>query len=211
MKNMGISLDSLNELSAGNYKIRLLKNRLGINNYDDFLSALYDDLDFCIKGIQDKKKFLQPDKNGEDRVTAFLQGELNAMLYTSDSKFVSGGNTDLTISSFCGEYRWIGEAKRVDGIDNTHIWGGFLQLAERYTDGDEPYSGILVYIFAKGAKSIMDSYRTYSSERKEYEFTYQDCSTRKAGGFYSTHKHTTSELDFTTRYIPVLLHYDPVK
>lgn len=208
---MRLSLDKLDYYAEINYEVKLFNDRLKVENYDDFVNALYNDIDWCIKEVQSKAKFLQPDQNGEDRVSAFLQGVLKGMLYSAHAEFVTGGNTDLTIKSLNNEFLWIGEAKLVSSVDNTHIWGGFLQLVTRYTSGDNPNGGLLIYIYTPDANSIMDKYKDFTVSKTEYEFRYEDCPTRKTGGFYTVHRHHASGLDFKTRHIPVILHYDPQK
>lgn len=208
---MGLSLETIETYSASHYQIKLLSDRLNVESYDDFVAALYNDIDWCITNVQSKAKYLQPDSNGEDRVSAYIQGVLSGMLYSTKAEFVTGGNTDLTIGTLDNKFQWIGEAKLVSGVDNTHIWGGFLQLATRYTSGDETNGGLLIYIYAPDAKSIMEKYKEYTKGKEGYNFTYEDCLTRKAGGFYTTHKHVSSGLDFKTRHIPVILHYAPEK
>ncbi|MBS9525978.1 hypothetical protein KI659_18300 [Litoribacter alkaliphilus] len=208
---MGITLAQLEIYSKIDYRVQLLKERLGVDSYEGFVKALYRDLDWCVEKVQNEKKYLQPDNNGEDRISAFIRNSLEGLMYYADAKFVAGGNTDLTIKSFNGQFQWIGEAKLVDSVNNSHIWGGFLQLAKRYTNGDETNGGILIYIFASDAKSLMRKYKEYTTTKKGYNFTYEDCKTRLAGGFYSTHKHHSSGLDFKTRHIPVILHYNPEK
>jgi len=208
---MGISLAELEKYSEIDPRVQFLSESLGVNNYEEFVKALYNCIDWCVTQIQNEKKYLQPDRNGEDRVTSFLRNSLKGFMYTADAKFMGGGNTDLTISSFNKKYQWIGEAKLVNCADTTHIWDGFLQLVTRYSNGDEMHGGILIYIYASDAKSIMEKYKEFTKTKAEYNFVYEDCKTRLAGGFYSTHKHHSSGLDFKTRHIPVILHYDPKK
>ncbi|WP_148230107.1 hypothetical protein [Marivirga tractuosa] len=206
-----ITLKEFNSLASTDYRLRLQHERMTVENYDDFVSALYNDLDWCINEVQKKAEYLQPDVNGEDRVSSYLQVALNAMFYSAEAKFVKGGNTDLTISSLNNQYKWIGEAKLVQGVNNRHVWGGFLQLVERYTSGEDPNGGILLYIYCPDAKSIMESYREYTMTKNEYHFLYENCKKKKIGTFYTIHKHTSSGENFKTRYIPVILHNSPKK
>lgn len=208
---MGISLAELEGYTKVDYRVQLFTERMGVDCYEDFVRALYRDLDWCVTIIQNEKKYCQPDKTGEDNISSRLRNALELMLYAADAKFMVGGNTDLTVKSFNGQYQWIGEAKLVDRVNNTHIWGGFLQLVTRYTSGDEPHGGILIYIFAPDATSIMNKYQEFTTTKSEYKFLYEDCLTRRAGGFYTTHKHCSSGSDFKTRHIPVILHYEPEK
>ncbi len=208
---MGITLAEIETFSKIDFRVEIFLDNMNIDTYENFIQTLYKAIDYCVVLLQDKRIFLQPDAKGEDRVSADLRDSLSWCLFTADAKFVGGGNTDLTITSFNKKFKWIGEAKLVHGVNNLHIWDGFLQLVTRYASGDEPQGGVLVYIFAQNAKHIMDSYRTYTQEKAEYSFIYEDCKSRLAGGFYTTHKHVSSGLDFKTRYIPVILHHAPLK
>lgn len=208
---MGLSIEKFEIYAECNNNVKLLYERLNIESYEDFVIALYNDLDYCVTEVQNKAKLLQPDINGEDRVSAYFQGMLKGMLYNASAVFVAGGNTDLTVKSLNNEYTWIGEAKLIKGVNNTHVWDGFLQLVKRYTSGDDPNGGLLIYIYAPDAKAIMNKYKEFTSSESGYHFKYENCPTRKAGGFYTIHKHHASGFDFKTRHIPVILHYDPEK
>ncbi len=206
-----MNLGELENMAKYDQEVKLLFNRINISSYDDFVSCVNADLDHCVVMLQDKAKYLQPGKNGEDQVSATLALILEGMLYSVSSCFMKGGNTDLTIKARNFSYTWIGEAKLVTGVNNPHLWGGFEQLTTRYTSGDFNNGGLLVYIFSKDALGIMESFKAYTEQKNDYNFKYKNCQTRKAGGFYTTHVHAASGLDFKTRYIPVILNHEPLK
>src|SRR5690554_7166033 len=90
-----MNLGELENMAKYDQEVKLLFNRINISSYDDFVSCVNVDLDHCVVMLQDKAKYLQPGKNGEDQVSATLALILEGMLYSVSSCFMKGGNTDL--------------------------------------------------------------------------------------------------------------------
>lgn len=208
---MSISLKELSNFRKVDPRVDSLVRRLAVNSYDDFIIALHNDIYLCISDIEVNAKFYNSDKVGEDRISSTIRTMLNERFYTAEAKFVRGGNTDLTVVSFDKKYRWIGEAKLVNGTANKHIWGGFLQLVTRYTSGVEPIGGILIYIFASDAKDIMEKYKNFVIKQTNYSFTIEDCNDRGLSEFCTIHRHCASGKNFRTKYFPVVMYSKPAK
>jgi len=118
---MTTSLANIDSLGAQDERIVRFLKRIHVSTYSDFIEVLYEDLNCCVREIQDNAKYNQADAVGEDRITSNIKLILKTMMYNVESQFSRGGNTDLTITSYNHLYKWIAEAKLVSSVDNTHI------------------------------------------------------------------------------------------
>jgi len=176
-----------------------------VNTYDKFIEILYEDIDEIIQDIQENPELRKDD--GEDRLTIEILTNLKRLGYnvTHDTKV--GGHTDLLVKHSKG-YKWIGEAKIHHG--NEYLWGGFMQLTERYSIGDDYQKdgGILIYLKISDADKVMKNWKNYLDSRNLEDYEYYPCS-KNSLYFFSKYKHTKSGLIFTVRHMIVLLYFNP--
>ena len=175
-----------------------------VNTYDRFIEILYEDIDEIIQDIQENPELRKDD--GEDRLTIEILTNLNRLGYTVTHGTKIGGHTDLLVKYRA--YKWIGEAKIHDG--NAYLWGGFMQLTERYSIGDDYQKdgGILIYLKKSDADKVMKSWKNYLDAQNLEDYEYHPCS-KNSLYFFSKYKHTKSGLLFTVRHMIVLLYFNP--
>jgi len=176
-----------------------------VSSYEAFVKQLYVDIDHIIVLLEDDRKDISDlQKNGEDKITNMIKRDLLVIGYDATHDEVYGGHVDLLVKK--NNYRWIGEAKIHRGPK--YLQQGMEQLITRYTtgNGNQSCGGLLIYIFNKNAKKVMDQWkeRVVNSGCCSIE----SCSV-KTLAFLSTRNHRSSGLPFTVRHIPVLLHFDP--
>jgi hypothetical protein len=176
-----------------------------VATYDDFIEVLYKDIDDIVSSLQENPELYQKDRS-EDRITVEIKKMLNHMGYDAAHDVKHGGHTDLLVKK--DVYIWIGEAKIHSSYD--YLWQGFQQLTTRYSSGDsnQKDGGLLIYIFQKDAKTVMDEWMKHLSSKNLEGYTSETCKKRSLS-FFSNHRHTKSGLIFRTRHIPVMFHFDP--
>jgi hypothetical protein len=176
-----------------------------ITTYDEFIAALYENIDICIDELQSSAELLR--KDGEDRLTLSIRSWLKAKGYdvTHDEKH--RGHCDLLVKH--NSFKWIGEAKIHSSYE--YLWKGFNQLSTRYSTGDtnQKAGGMIIYIKnVKNAKSVMKNWKKHLDEKKLDGYSTTSCPKRDLV-FYSAHIHDVSGLSFKVRHMPVLLYFNP--
>lgn len=202
------SYDAIKALAAGDPVIAGFFNRHWATSYDDFLSALYDDIREGVVEIV-KVKHLIVDE-GEDSTTTKLQLFLKGMGYAC-SFTVSGGNVDIEVRR--NSFSWIGEAKRYTQV--SAVKEGFLQLTTRYAPpingSGIAYGGLLAYLRLPDAKGKMDDWK--EALKKSFpnasDCAFSDCTRFGPLGFYSEHVHESYGTPFRVWHVCVPLHHDP--
>ncbi|MEW6491919.1 MAG: HEAT repeat domain-containing protein [Cyanobacteriota bacterium] len=171
---------------------------------DDFIRDFYEDLDKVISNIQENPELRQSDK--EDRLTIDIVNQLRILGYEASHDTKIGGHVDLTVRT--SNFLWLGEAKIYR--DNSYLWGGFQQLATRYSSGDtnQDQGALLIYIFDEDVSSIMQKWQNYLVEKSLPTYSFKPCKMRGLA-FISTHRHERSGQAFHIRHIPVMLHFAP--
>jgi len=186
------------------FTTRFITRRLA-NTYDKFVEILYEDIDEIIQYIQENPELRKGDI--EDRVTIEILGNLRHQGYDASHDTKIGGHTDLLVKNNKG-YKWIGEAKIHDG--NAYLWGGFMQLTERYSIGDDRQKdgGMLIYLKISDADKVMKNWENYLASQNLQDYEHHPCS-KNSLYFFSKYKHTKSGLIFTVRHMIILLYFNP--
>ena len=196
---------TLRELELLVPKIARLSSRELVDAYDKFVEILYEDIDEIIQDIQENPELRKDD--AEDRLTIEILLNLRRLGYDASHDTKIGGHTDLFVKHNKG-YKWIGEAKIHDG--NAYLWGGFMQLTERYSIGDDRQKdgGMLIYLKISDADKVMKSWENYLASQNLQDYEHHPCS-KNSLYFFSKYKHTKSGLIFTVRHMIVLLYFKP--
>lgn len=195
-------------------------------DYQQFLSMLYSDIDFIIKKLnKSKDKYAQGmkdnPKNGEDLINTFICDMLEMRGWIARHDTSVNGHADIVVELLGESYQWIGEGKINNG--NTYIYHGFKQLIYRYSTGldNEHAGGIFIYINKnyKSQLDILDSWKNYLSNKDEKlpkdsnEIPYVDVTIsndqQNSLAFYSHHKHPSSGLDYTIRHMVIDFRHQP--
>ncbi len=168
------------------------------------LETFYKDLDQIIYQIQENPELRQGEK--EDRLTIEILGQMKILGYQAEHEAKVGGHADIIVRK--DTWLWLGEAKIFKG--NSYLWEGFRQLTTRYSTGDinQDNGGLLIYIFKEDAKSIMQKWQNYLTDKNLTEYSCKSCKDKDLS-FISSHKHDSSGRKFHVKHIPVILHHSP--
>lgn len=183
-------------------------DRLLVTSYEQFVKVLYQDLDSCIRYMEDDPKVRLSD--GEDRLTTEIIGQLKSRGYTATHDELVGGHSDIVVRYF-DKFVWVAEAKIHSSYD--YLDGGFDQLTTRYLRGtvNANEGALLIYIRNADVAAVVKNWSTKLVERSLPDFSQSICSARGNLGFYNTHKHQSSGLPVRIRHVGINLHWDPKK
>ncbi|TCB38805.1 hypothetical protein E0J02_26540 [Rhizobium leguminosarum bv. viciae] len=179
-------------------------------DYAALLTALQSAVDFACNLLeQHKHKKQGGDGKGltEDEITLQICEMLTMAGIQAAHDAEIGGHCDIVVKGK-NHFLWLAEAKKHDGYD--WLNKGFQQLSTRYSTGTigQDHGEVLVYCYAKDAKSMLLKWREELQARNEGLKT-ADPSNGNALIFHSTHKHAASGLDFHVRHKAIALHWDP--
>ncbi|WP_290599456.1 hypothetical protein [Anabaena sp. AL93] len=199
-----LSLLELQQFEDNIPELRGFISRILAETYDDFIKAIYKDIDRIIYLMQENPELYTDNK--EDRLTVEIKNQLCCMGYAASHDSKIGGHADLVIRK--KEYIWIGEAKIHSSYD--YLWEGFQQLNTRYSTGDsnQKDGGLLIYVFVQNTESVMTKWQTHLADQKLIGYTYICCPNRELC-FFSTHQHDRTGKLFRVRHMPVILHFNP--
>lgn len=195
-------------------------------NYQQFLSLLYDDIDFAIKELAKYRDICHQGlqnhhSQGEDLINAIICIILTARGWQATHDTSINGHADIVVTLPYEDYQWLGEGKIYGG--KTYTTKGFKQLAHRYSTGldGQNAGGLLIYINSTklSQKQILDNW-------KNDLLTMQDVACEDNGlplstandtkvcprnplAFYSHHKHPSSGLNYTIRHMTLDFRHQP--
>lgn len=183
-------------------------DRLLVTSYEQFVRVLYQDLDACIRFMEDDPKVRLDD--GEDRLTTEIIGQLKSRGYSATHDELVGGHSDIVVRYF-DKYVWVAEAKIHSSYD--YLSGGFDQLTTRYLRGttNANEGALLIYIRNADVAAVVKNWNANLVERGLPDFSCNACSSRGDLGFYNMHKHQSSGLPVRIRHVGINLHWDPKK
>ncbi len=200
------TLAQLRELGALRPDLALTARRLTVCSYDEFVNVLYEDIDECIKAMEDEASLRAED--GEDRLTSDIINWLKARTYNAAHDEYVNGHSDIVVRHPSG-YLWLGEAKVHGGYD--HLVQGFQQLCTRYSRGtpNADKGGLVLYVRNVDCASVVAAWLTRLQQMQLPDFWTEGCPTRKELGFYSSHTHESSGRAYKVRHMAIVLHCDP--
>lgn len=183
-----------------------LIKRQTASNYEQFVDALYSDLDDVISIIQENPELRKNDD--ENRLTIDIVNMLRTIGYQAGHDTKIGGHTDISVRGK-NNHLWIGEAKIHGAYEE--LLGGFKQLCTRYSTGDAQQNcgGMIIYIRNVKAASVVTEWRARLSQQGLEGYSERDCPVRADMGFLSTHTHERSGMPFHVRHVGVILRFDP--
>ena len=141
----------------------------------------------------------------EDQLTTLLLAPLLGAGFAGYHDANFGGHCDIYIE-FDDERVWLGEAKIHS--DYGTLYGGFQQLAERYSTGLEGQDrgGFIVYIFNKNAGSVMKTWLEYLGANFDGLTSTYDVQSLVG---QTIHPHVGSGRPLSVVHYPVALHHKP--
>lgn len=153
-------------------------------DYDDFIDALYTDLEELIGLMEaDAKDFIE---SGEDVLNRELVRLLRARAYTASHDHDEGGHVDVHVRSGDGRFSWLAEAKLDHGP--AYLLKGVNQLTERYARGTPGHNcgALLIYVQMPRISERMTSWRSEFAAAHGFDPTsLHDCARRPGLAFYS--------------------------
>lgn len=174
------------------------------------LAALQSAVDFACNLLEQHKHKKQGVKGkglGEDELTLQICEMLKVGGFQATHDAQIGGHCDIVVVGK-DHFLWLAEAKKHGGYD--WLSKGFKQLSTRYSTGvmGQDHGEVLIYCYAKNASAILSKWRE-ELEACNAELETADSPKGNALEFHSTHKHTSTGLDFHVRHKIVALYWDP--
>ncbi|WP_052263623.1 hypothetical protein [Comamonas thiooxydans] len=208
MELASLTIADLQGMRAIRPDLAAFADRLLVTSYEQFVKVLYQDLDACIRFMEDDPKVRQED--GEDRLTTEIIGQLKSRGYSATHDELVGGHSDIVVRYF-DKYVWVAEAKIHSSYD--YLGGGFDQLTTRYLRGtvNANEGALLIYIRNADVAAVVKNWSTKLAERDLPDFSQDACPARGELGFYNTYKHHSSGLPVRIRHMGINLHWDPKK
>lgn len=206
MKLESMSLADLRKIRQFRPDLADVADRLTIASYDEFVTVLYRDIDFCVRRMEEDPKVRLNDS--EDRLSADIINMLLSMNYRASHDEFVGGHADIVVRGE-SDYLWVGEAKIHTGYDK--VMDGFNQLNSRYLRGvpNADQAGLVIYIRNRDVASVIKNWGDRVEGLGLNQYKKEFCPTRQELGFYNTHIHAISGRKVKIRHIGINLCWDP--
>jgi hypothetical protein len=204
------SMASIAEAAKHDSVVAGMMHRVLATTYEEFLSALSDDLKRVIERIEDNPQSY-PDES-EDATTQRIADMLWGMQYECFHNLQAGGNVDLTVAMPRRQFKWIAEAKKFSSI--TGMREGYLQLATRYRPGMDANGvmngGLIGYVRRPNAAKHMKDWRqAFANLPVAANNTLSNCERRHTLGFISEHAHQDYGVPLRVWHMCVVLYFAP--
>lgn len=204
-----LSLSDLKKLTSNKPQeiaVRLICLGLEGQNYESFIGIVEDAIDWISQKFA-RNPELRKDRS-EDEISIDLITSLCSLGFDASHDEKTGGHCDVTIN-VRQEYIWMGEAKKVTGVDISWLYKGYLQLSNRYSTGmpGQDSGGILIYANCPRIDHVRDSWEKYL-QAKIKDVTTTRCSKNDLA-FFSEHLHERTGRVFRIRHLPVSLYFEP--
>jgi hypothetical protein len=180
---------------------------IDFRDYGFFLDVLYDDLESCLKRIEEDPKVRL--KDSEDRLSQEIISMLCAMNYDAGHDELVGGHSDIVVRGG-KDYLFVAEAKIHSDYD--YLLQGWNQLTTRYMRGTPhaDHGALLVYVRVKDCANVVAKWATLLDAQKLVAYSRSDCEIRKELGFRTNHTHTSSGRAVSVRHIALSMHWGPL-
>ncbi|RWN54139.1 hypothetical protein [Mesorhizobium sp.] len=184
----------------------LLEYWVGDPSPEALVSLIDRAIDECSTAMGQYPKEFDPQK--EDQLTITLILQLSKYGFDVAHDATSGGHCDIVIKD-AGGFLWLGEVKKVSGINNSHLGGGFDQLMLRYATGlpAQDQGSLVIFCNCPRIDEILKSWLDFLL--KEYNDTsivqYDD----KNIFFKSNHKSEKTGRPYIVRHKPISVYFPP--
>lgn len=220
--------NTLSNSSLSNKRNRQRSIEPQVSNYEEFVDALYDDLEFIIGDFnKSKDKYYQGmqvnSKQGENLVNVSICSMLNCRGWKADHDAHINGNADIVVTLPFTDYQWLGEGK-INSNQTTYpdAYQGLKQLLYRYSTGidNQNAGGLILYITKtqKNQLDILSNWKDIVASKSEVqvgdELPYapalkiESCP-KSTFVFYSYHTHSSSGLEYTVRHMIIDFRHQP--
>jgi hypothetical protein len=142
------------ETVSGKIHFQLLMWRFEKPSYGEWVRLVEDAILFEVGAMVQRRNDLHD--LDEDALTAILVIALNSLNLNASGRVVNG-NCDLSVGY--DDYVWLAEAKIARNV--TAIYGGYLQLTQRYQPGvaNQNSGGLLLYCLDEPAKAVLAGWK----------------------------------------------------
>jgi hypothetical protein len=203
-----MTVETLRLIEKANPTMPQYVHRMTARNYDEFMETLYVEIDSIVAALESDANVLQD--YDENAFNADICRQLRCKGYNANHDKNSRGHADIAVEY--GRYTWIGEGKKVDGVNNSHLRGGYNQLVHRYVTGSTgaTQAGLLVYCLGKDAKRVITKWREHLGEKETISPGYaKNISANADFTFWSESAHVSSGQDLKIKHICLNLHWSP--
>ena len=180
--------------------------RLLVTSYQEFIKVLYEDLDEAFKYIIQTRDLRV--KEGEDRTTADIIGQLIGRNYDAKHDEKYGGHCDIVVSHPAG-YVWLAECKIHKSYD--YLKQGFDQLCTRYASGipNQDQGALIIFVRVKDCAAVVKEWRSRLIGLAYAEMHDSDCLNWQEHGFLSAHRSDSAGRTLSIRHTALALHFSP--
>ncbi|MBK67618.1 MAG: hypothetical protein CMP22_05770 [Rickettsiales bacterium] len=190
-----------------NVGLDLLYLRFESDPYLTFISLINRSLDYALDTLAKNPELKK--KSSEDMITIEIVNILKTAGFNADHDTKIGGHCDIVIEEHYHTFCWLGEAKKIDSVNNSYLNKGFKQLTTRYANGNQnhTYGGLLIYSYAPNLKHVMQKWKEHmQAEYQSIEIS--QCEVRNLA-FHSVSTNQSTGLDYNVRHIPVSFYFSP--
>ena len=195
--------DSVAALLKLDPDFRDLTCRMLCNNYEEFISFFYKDLDKAIREMENNCDRFHKGDWHEDDLTIHLSQFLKGRYYDIEHDTSRGGHCDIVVKTKFNDFEWLGEAKIWKGV--VYVQGGWEQLTERYTRAARGayHGGLILYVKIQGAAGRLSEWQKHFEENIIHSSI--TCSEEDNCQLDSTHVNIASGRNFNTKHIAIAL------
>jgi hypothetical protein len=210
-----MTVGQLRDIEKENPQMPQYVHRLTCRTYTAFLTTLYGELDSVISSLVQDSNLLQGDGHTENSLNADICRQLRRAGYQAHFDKNNRGHADITVEY--GRYSWIGEGKKVNSVNNSHLKGGYDQLLHRYVPGtaNADQAGLVIYCYAPDSRHVLAKWsqhlETCNADDPGYADGITPCIGNENFAFFSSSSHESSGSNLTIKHLVVSLHWSPPK
>jgi hypothetical protein len=189
-------------------QLDLMDYRLGDPDAEAMCSLIERAIDSCAESIARFPKEHGP--MGEDQLTVTMLMQLQKLGLDATHDSMSGGHCDIVIEEPDG-FLWLGEVKKVDGVNNSWVADGYDQLTLRYSTG-LPYQNrgsLIVFCNCERIDRVLESWSAFLTGRYEHSGVSITEYNGEAIWFRSEHPGIKTGLIYHVRHKPISIFFPP--
>lgn len=161
------SLEELRAIARNSNSVlplKLLEYRAGEPDFELFCDLIDDAIDNCAIRMSQFSKEI--DGQSEDQLSIMLILQLCQIGFNATHDTTTGGHCDLVITEG-PTFLWLGEAKKVSGVDNHWVSAGYDQLVGRYSTGQtgQDRGSLIVFCNCERIDNILEKWLEYFLEK----------------------------------------------
>lgn len=210
-----MSIGQLREYEKANPQMPQYAHRMTCTTYEQFVTTLYGEVDTIVAALVKDANVLQGSQYSENALNADICRQLNGRGYQAHHDKNNRGHTDISVEY--GRFIWIGEGKKVQSADTTHLRNGYDQLVHRYVSGiaGADQAGLLIYCYAPATQHVIAKWSAHLVDENAVNAGYAEnvvpCAGNEALAFWSDNNHISSGAVLKIKHIALSLHWSPPK